>query len=372
MNDYYKRYNITDSTEKQKIAQNLYENSDDILKDNKYESPEIRDKYYAVLMMDGDRIGRLVNGTTIGSTWESVLHPDFLSRVKKETFEAKFRDNWNKIFTQYPQRLLTPAIHAAISESLGDFAIYGVAPIIKKYQGRLIYAGGDDVCAILPADTALAAAREIRNYYNEGFQIIRPDGSVQPINDAWQIEQGKLSVNLGKGDNISISAGILICHHKESLSQMISQAHQLLDEYAKEKGQRDACAIELRKRSGGSRFFVRKWNDEVWDSFANIGRASGGMVNNIEAVSRSLVYRMEQFRDGIEAVIKSDDNQNNKLLVSFIEKQLERSSLGKGVDKQQFARQIADVVVEKQDDQSLEFKPEGLIVGSFLRGGMVK
>ena len=273
-----------------------------------------------------------------------------------------------KIFDKYPRRLLTPAIHSAISESLGDFAIYGVASIVKNCSGRLIYAGGDDVCAVLPVDTVFNAAQRIQKYYNAGFQIIQPDGVVKQVKDKWLMDKGKLSINLGTGDGISISAGILICHHKENLSIMIARAHTLLDTMAKEKAQRDACAIELKKRSGGSRYFVRKWNDKAWESFATIGKASGDTVKNIEAVSRSLVYRLEYFRDGIEAIIKSEENKDNKLLVAFIKKQLERSSIGKG-DREEFSKKIADIIIETDQNNKPEFKPEGLIVGAFLFGG---
>ena len=384
LHDYFQENNITDSTEQRQIAQDLYDNSEDRLKKGKYKQPKPRDKYYAILMMDGDRIGRLVNGAALGSTWKSVLHPEFLSRLNRSDFEKKYKDNWEKIFNNYPKRLLTPAIHAAISESLGDFAIYGAAPIVKKYHGRLIYAGGDDVCAVLPISMVLNAAREIRQYYNAGFQIIRPDGSAEPLQDRWQIENGKLSVNLGKAENISISAGILICHHKENLSLMITRAHQVLDTHAKEQGGRNACAIELKKRSGGSRFFVRKWDDNSWKSFAEIGRAAGGEVKDFEAVSRSLVYRLEHFRDGMEAVIRHgqsqnhgqnqnyEQNQDNHLLCKLIEMQLDRSSLGKSVDKQNFAEKIADIVIEKHENKEPEFKPEGLIISSFLKGGELK
>jgi len=74
------------------------------------------------------------------------------------------------------QRLVSPAIHAAISEALGDFAIYGVAKIIKDHGGCLVYAGGDDVCAFLPVSQAVAAAKEIRDYYVSAFRHIDEQG----------------------------------------------------------------------------------------------------------------------------------------------------------------------------------------------------
>ncbi|HBN26747.1 MAG TPA: type III-B CRISPR-associated protein Cas10/Cmr2, partial [Desulfobacteraceae bacterium] len=332
---------------------------------------ENRDRYFAILLMDGDKMGKLVNGETLASTWESVMHPEIVERLRMPKFDKKYKSKWDDIFTKHPKRLLTPAIHAAISESLGDFSIYGVDSIIKENKGRLIYAGGDDVCAVLPVDTALKAAEKIQKYYNSFFRIIsdQKDGS---IGNSWNVEPGKMSVCLGEGDDISISAGILICHHKESLSQMIARAHYLLEEKAKEQTGRNACAIELKKRSGGSRYFAGKWDeDKAWKSFHRIGELISN--KNKRKISTSLVYRLEQFRTGIEAILKKDDYE--KLLTNFIKKQLDRSMLVAGknskVELEEFAEKIVNIIVVKNKDSKPAFEPEGLIVAGFIadKGG---
>jgi CRISPR-associated protein Cmr2 len=248
----FKREGIIDKEKQYKISQKAHGEPD--------EKAENRDSYFAILLMDGDHMGKLVNGKTLASTWESVMHPEIAERLKQPEFDEKYKTAWNNIFINHPKRLLTPSIHAAISESLGDFSIYGVDRIIKDNDGRLIYAGGDDVCAVLPVDTALKAAEEIQKYYNSFFRIISGQKN-ETIGNRWNVEPGKMSLCLGEGDDISISAGILICHHKESLSQMIADAHHLLDDKAKAETRRNACAIELRKRSGGSRYFARKWEE---------------------------------------------------------------------------------------------------------------
>ncbi len=361
--DKFTRENITDEKEQYEIAQKAHNEPD--------EKAENRDRYFAILLMDGDKMGKLVNGETLASTWESVMHPKIVERLKQPEFDKNYKKTWNDIFTNYPKRLLTPAIHAAISESLGDFSIYGVDSIIRANDGRLIYAGGDDVCAVLPVDTALKAAEEIQKYYNSFFRIIS-DQKDETIGNSWNVEPGKMSVCLGKGDGISISAGILICHHKESLSQMIADAHHLLDDKAKKETGRNACAIELRKRSGGSRYFARKWDEsKAWESFHRIGE----LISNKKKkkISASLVYRLEQFRTGIEAILKKDDYKN--LLTNFIKKQLDRSMLTAGKNSkeelEEFAKRMVDIVVVKKEDNEQAFEPEGLIVAGFIadKGG---
>lgn len=101
-----------------------------------------RDRYYAILVMDGDRMGRLINGETMGATWASAMHPEMRERLEKPSFDSVYRKTWAPFLKSGRKRLITPAIHAAISEALGDFSIYGVSKIVEEHDGRLIYAGG--------------------------------------------------------------------------------------------------------------------------------------------------------------------------------------------------------------------------------------
>jgi CRISPR-associated protein Cmr2 len=361
LHGYYGRKEIKEcrqlsKDERREIAQKIHEKSD--------EKTDNNNRYFAILLMDGDNMGKLVNGETMASTWKSVMHPDIVTRLEQPEFEAIYRENWQNIFDT--KRLVTPAIHAAISESLGDFSLYGVDRIIEKHHGTLIYAGGDDVCAVLPVETSLLAAKEIKEYYTSTYKFIRKDKDPVDVSEIWMPEPGKLSINLGKGDDISISAGILICHHKESLSQMIAEAQHLLKNKAKQEAGRNACAIELRKRSGGSRFFIRQWTEEhAWQSFMEIGKAIKS--KNKTQVSSSVVYRLEQLRDGVTAILKHPNKV--EMLQKLIFKQLDRSSVGDDKHKQDFAKKIVDLVVKENLEGNPEYKPEGLIVAAFMAKG---
>ncbi len=378
LNKFYNRNNINEDNDKKrkKIAQDLYEDKQDRLAESYTHPLKDEDKYYAILLMDGDKMGDLVNGKTMESTWKSIMHPEIVKRLKDKNFYEKYHKAWDKIFNDNSKRLITPAIHAAISESLGDFSIYSVAPIIKEYEGRLIYAGGDDVCAVMPVQNVFLAARKVQEAYKMDFTVIK-NGIAKSLGDSYSPsnDDEKLSVNLGKGKEISISAGILICHHKENLSEMIKRSHGLLDNYAKNRLERNACAIELKKRSGGSRYFGANWNEEEkWDSFSKFGRSFN--KNSIEEsnVSTSLVYRLEKFRNGFEALKKLKTEDKDKNTQQFIKKQLDRSGIeykGKNDDdidkeKDEIAMIISKLIYNKDG----AFEPERLIVAGFMgRGG---
>ena len=324
-----------------------------------------KDKYYAILMMDGDKMGKLINGATIGATWESIMHPELKKRLKSETFDALYKESWQRIFAEHGKRLITPSIHAAISEALADFSLYGVHPIIEKYKGRLIYAGGDDVCAMLPLENALNAAREIQDFYVSGFKLIRMDDKENPVRDIaspWSPRAGKLSFALGKADGISISAGLLICHHKENLKQMIRQAHVLLDEKAKKEGGRDALALELRKRSGGSRFVTAKWDAPVWTNMLELQRAL--RTQNLD-LSRSLLYSIDNYSEGITPLIGHEDNE---ILKRFIIHLLGKSGLDTDKEiKKELAEKISLLIKEQQNTEKADkVNSDSLIISAFL------
>jgi CRISPR-associated protein Cmr2 len=352
LNDWFNRNRVA-AGDRAKIADEIHDKDESKLNEIRRsfgakQKPGIKDNYYAILVMDGDRMGKLVNGATLAATWQTVMHPDMLKRLEDDKFSAKYREPWHKIFSQYAQRNVTPAIHAAISEALSDFALNGVAPIVKKYDGRLIYAGGDDVVAVFPLNGVLAAAREIKEFYQSGFQQIDREETTKEIVGEYRPAAGKLALLMGKGESISLSAGILICHHKDNLSHLLQEAQSLLKTEAKEKAERNALALRLKKRSGGDRTFTAKWDDPAWTAFANLQKAL--IKGEGQDLSRSLIYRLHAQKDGLRAICEHPES--NKLLPSFIESLLGKSGI-KSKQAGEVARHMA-VLLAKDNHVGIE------------------
>lgn len=337
------------------------------------------DKYYAILLMDGDRIGRLVNGETISAQWRTVQHPDLVARLERTDFDPVYHGFWSSRL--HNRRLLAPAVHAAISESLADFSLYTVPRIVNKYHGRLIYAGGDDVCAVMPVSTVVDAAREIAAWYREGFVFVPPSGKLDPqaLDGEWIPAPGRLAMHLGRGAEISISAGILICHHKKPFSAAMTRAHELLSKNAKREGGRNALAMELNKRSGGPRILVVGWNEFPWsdvlpsnaaesgggwtllDYFLQLGDAIGNP--SARSLSSSLVYRLEELRPGLEAVIKTSPSD----LVPLILKQIERSGTTNVDEKPEaLALRVAALIARSPRGKEPAIETESIVMSKFV------
>ncbi len=143
--------------------------------------------FYAVLMMDGDSLGSHMSDTTK---------------------------------------------QCAITEGLADFT-KGVPDIVYQHNGFLMYAGGDDVLAILPLEDAIPCAAELRTHYMNCFDY----------NDI----------------PTTLSGAIEFVHIKTPLTKVLHDAHKLLDEVAKDGRGRDALAIRVWKPGGLQLEWAQPW-----------------------------------------------------------------------------------------------------------------
>lgn len=122
-----------------------------------------------------------------------------------------------------------------ISACLGAFAD-NVDNVVKKHDGRTIYAGGDDVLALLPAGNAMDAASTLCDSYRTAFQQTQP------------------------GADATISAAVVFAHWRYPLRQVLQTAHYLLDDIAKERTGRDSIATGIVLGSGLSAVWSVPWS----------------------------------------------------------------------------------------------------------------
>lgn len=369
--------------DQKKIANNLHENeflneedfislidskikdeNKEIFKDlKKYET-----KYYAFLLMDGDKMGDLINGETTEATWENVLNFDMKSDspFMKEIDGKKLKD---------VKRTINPAVHSMISDSLNNFARYGVQPCVRNGKGKLIYAGGDDVCAILPLSKAFEVADKIRQIYQLSYAEVTKDGSVALCSDEQNANKAiepksnmaKIVTHLGHTDNqdktkISLSGAIIIAHHKTPLKEIISDAHKVLDGVAKDKSGRNSLAIRLKKRSGGDRDTWFKWEEKnIFDESENKKTCRESFLNVIENakkkdLSSSLLYKLEMLKGSLEPLLFKDEKPveitetSKKLILKLFE--YEAAHSGFKNNAKEMAVDLAGICIKvKKDDE---------------------
>lgn len=167
--------------------------------------------YLAVIAMDGDKMGeRLSNFTTV---------------EKHLTFSGTLTTFAN-----------------AIKKSFGE------ETLVEK--GLLIYAGGDDVIAVVPAKEAIKIAQELRKKFGD-------------------IVGG------------SASAGIAIGHKSVPIQDLVHAAHEA-ESRAKHRYNRDALAVFTYKRSGEILEWGCNWDSPALDIYTQLSAISKEKEENIK------------------------------------------------------------------------------------------
>lgn len=216
------------------------------------------EKYFAVLALDGDEIGKWVSGEKTPKLGQQFSCYFDGSGVQEQGAKRYFAEHDGEGLLNSP-RPLSPSYHLQFSQALSNFALTCARRIVEAHHGRLIYAGGDDVLAMLPADTALSCAQALR----DGFQ-----GRAVESAGIRSVSPGYLSVSKDRsgqpisfpvpGKDAEVSVGIAIAHFKSPLQDVV-RAAQLAEKRAKTQLGRAAVAVTLLKRSGEIAEWGAKW-----------------------------------------------------------------------------------------------------------------
>ena len=130
--------------------------------------------FYAVVRGDGDHVGRLLRGDVENWCGKAVK---VLEEVFRGRDEGERREVVNSLKSLCEitggRPLVTPTYISAVSRSLVMTSLKDWVTTIHL-GGMLIYAGGDDVVALYPAERAISAAERHRlNYWGDsGFHIV--------------------------------------------------------------------------------------------------------------------------------------------------------------------------------------------------------
>lgn len=175
--------------------------------------------YYAVIALDGDRIGDWLTGRHEQTPTIREI------RVGDEAALSRPPDIQYSTWPEPPASLgdvprpLFPALHGELSRRLATLAMRTIPEIVERHLGRLIYSGGDDVLALVPLQTALSCADALEQAF------------VREL-----------------GARVTVSAGVAVSHVRQPLSGALALARSA-ERRAKDAG-RDRFTLAIDKRSG--------------------------------------------------------------------------------------------------------------------------
>ena len=295
--------------------------------------------YYALLLMDGDHMGRILSGADSehAITYAESFHPHVRERVRDE---ARNRPDVAAYLDQ--KRAMSPNRHLAISGALNEFALYVVPEVIEgEHLGRVLYAGGDDVLAMLPVADLLSAMRRLRYAYSgadpEDDGRSWRDAGVEPrrliCKDGFASFDSRLMRMMG--GRATASCGAVVAHYQAPLTAVMRELRSA-EKRAKDAG-RNRFGLTIVKRSGGTLSLTAEWNEPL--ALLRDLRSFLGEPN----VSRRALYNtMVWLRD-------MPGDAGTDMLSTVIEYQLRRQTSGEEIadrhDLPGLARRLAEIAV---------------------------
>lgn len=157
--------------------------------------------------------------------------------------------------------------HRRLSGAVEQFALE-CREVVERHGGSAIYAGGDDVLALVPLHTALDCASLLREKFRDA------------------IEAG--AADLAEADRPTLSVGLAACHHLDTMTEARALAR---DAEGLAKKRRNSLAIVVSKRSGPALEATAQWDAPLplaeridgWCALLRSGALPHGAAFDIEA-----------------------------------------------------------------------------------------
>lgn len=215
--------------------------------------------YYALLLMDGDQMGAWLTGSddAYRLPYRATWHPQILAKLAQ-----KEGGDLHRYLSE--KRAVSPARHMAISGTLNGFALTIARYIVEDLgKGKLLYAGGDDVMAMVSVDDLLPVLFLLRLAYSgefasdpeAGWTTLGFHNAKLRLGGGHALHQNRLYRMMG--GKATASVGAVVAHHSIPLG-MVLQELRAAEKRAKNAG-RNAFSLALLKRAGGVTHLTSGW-----------------------------------------------------------------------------------------------------------------
>jgi CRISPR-associated protein Cmr2 len=241
----------------------------------------LKTRYYALILFDGDEMGKWLSGK--------------YNKAKNDL--ELFHDKFSGALLNFGQNARTHLCR-------------------ENNNGQAVYAGGDDFLGLVNLHHLFDVMTYLRNQFDEQVnQVISPYKNPQ------------------LNQQLTFSAGIVIAHYKTPFSEVLKTARDMEKKAKKEnEGQRNAFGITVLKKSGEIQESIFHWDaDEKsartasnWNALAHIVKsidAEGGSFSN--KFIQNLSYIFGQLT-GSDLHPINDKSRNKEALQKALELEMER------------------------------------------------
>ena len=322
--------------------------------------------YYALILMDGDRMGGWLAGNE--DDYKLAYRDTWHSKVRSEMDMYERRDPQLSAYLD-TKRPVSPGRHGAISQALNAFSTHLARHVVEDCcKGKLLYAGGDDVLALVAVDDLFDCMQLLRLAYSgiaphdamqlgERIGTLRPGGSAKQrqllLDKGFGLLGGRLMTLMGH--KATASMGAVVAHHSAPLGMVLREL-RASESRAKNttrgkdsKGQdinRDAFCLRVLKRGGGEVNVTSPWWPVGRGQQPDTSRSALALMKQLAEqlaltdFSRGAIYKAQLWFEGL-----TDDASDAK---SEAWKAQMTSSLAYQFKRQkgsaELARQVVDFV----------------------------
>lgn len=315
--------------------------------------------YYALLLMDGDRMGAWLSGDKrFAIPYRDTFHP-----ALQASLQARFHDNGALNDYLDACRAVSPGRHLAISGALNDFSTVIAREVVEReHAGRVLYAGGDDLMAMLAVSDLLSAMRRLRLAYSG-----QAPAAGEQTHDRMYFQNGfarrRGRLYLTMGANATASIGAVIAHHQAPLG-MVLRTLRAAEKKAKARG-RDAFSITVIKRAGGALELTLPWQMDGEDVIGVL-RALSAALQKDTGASRRAAYNVHGWlRDLPEPAAVGGEIPFRRLLGQMLHYQFQRQRLEEK-DTPIHAERLARLCPIENAAKAADFIENMLSVAEFL------
>ena len=351
--------------------------------------------YYAIIRSDGDSMGKIIHGKVkegfrmnVDEYLINILEGDIKMAIQA-IIQGKFNEaksicernnvivtdkilkELNKLMNNLIKNgeiLISPSYHSALSRALANSALRD-AQVIDRYDGFIVYAGGDDLLAVMPVKNCLKAVKELRKSFSfpsddyKGFYKVK-EFLIPALATA------------------SRSFSVYLSHYMFPMYVAISRSYELMENLAKEVKwircnskirEKDALVFSYSPRGGEHNALLPL--SDVSDPESYISRDIERIQVLIEIIeagkrrfSASLIYDLYSNFELIKPLIK---NRNEFLLRSVLEQILDRNcEIADRTVRKDFVRQWGEKLMTNYDlvfkirDEDEQF----LFLEEFIKG----
>lgn len=271
--------------------------------------------WWAVVLADGDSMGQYISGTRLKPYWEYLNR----SITAPGTGLAEAVDGFTDLLNT--QKRMGPATHVGLNRSLLDFSNRLVPYLTeRRFCGRVIYSGGDDVMVLMPLEDLPQYLMSLRAAWCGGED---PAGEFADGDGYWQPRPGRVLESVPDrplftmGDGATMSMGVVIAHKTVPLPTVLEHLWEAESERAKGMPGKDGLCMRV-LYSGGNRLealmngdLLASWWDCIADFAAYGDRLSPVLYKLAEQLpQRAMVTENSHlFAAAAEVIMKARDEE---------------------------------------------------------------